>query len=620
MKTKGIPIWEQYLEHIVLGVAFLVLIGFTAMQFIGAPNAAEVPGVGKVGPAEIDGLLEDKAQEVASSISDPPIDLPQPAPVLANFQEMKAASISNSKSLAYVWEPRISPVAGEVAMVGSGAFVVPSIGAPFDVIGKQYFDTLTEEIVSEFPDLRKSLPEAAPYDISWITAAAKFNAQDILKQWSAGGPNGEVALPPRWYDNTVYFVDVRIEREELVGGKWVQSTMLEPIPGQLSYRADMQSRVDAAMRDQILSDVSTPAGKNSLLRPEFYAGAASAWAPPGQIEQAILAAGNEDPAIVDLKTKLARDRKELDRVKKRFEELGCPAEAPPKKDEPKRPGSGSSAPPPTPGGGEGAGSGGGRQIGTTKPPPTEENNERQCRGLRARLKTLTEQVTRVEEQLAKLQAEAPAVAEVVEEVEQLDEIAIWGHDINIRPGNVYRYRFVVEIYNPLFLRANDLLPAQKQLAEQFAIASAASDWSAPITAEPPLRLFVTNARPAEQSTALGQLPSGSAVAEVYRFRDGRWWQKGFNVQPGERIGAVDGKQSPVDYSTDWFVLDVVPEVAVDANQMSQGLGAIVLLQSLTDEGVLQTRLPRHDINDAERAYLRQEVQASKPADTVASTK
>ena len=32
MKTKGIPFWEQHLEHIVLGVAVLVLIGFTAMQ------------------------------------------------------------------------------------------------------------------------------------------------------------------------------------------------------------------------------------------------------------------------------------------------------------------------------------------------------------------------------------------------------------------------------------------------------------------------------------------------------------------------------------------------------------------------------------------------------------
>lgn len=617
MKTKGIPIWEQYLEHIVLGIAFLVLIGFTAMQFIGSPNTVEVAGVGKVGPGEVDRLLESKALEVSQSIGGDAIDLPQPSPVLVKFEESKSASLSGQKSLAFVWEPKISPVASEIVTVGDGAFVVPTIAAPFEPIGKQYFDTLPEEVVAEFPDLRKSVPSAAPYDISWITAAAKFNALDVLRQWGSTGPNGEVALPPRWYDNTVYFVDVRIEREELVGGQWVQSILLEPIPGQLTYRAEMADRVDAAMRDQILSDVSTPAGMNSLLRPEFFVGAAGAWAPPREAEQGVLGVVNEDPLVTDLKIKLTRDRKELERVKKRFEDLGCPPEAPPKKDEPNRPGQ--PTPPLVPGGGEGAGSGGGRQIGSTKPPQTEETNERQCRGLRARLKTLNQQVARLEEQLAKLQAEAPE-PEVVEEVERLDEIVIWGHDINIRPGGVYRYRFVVEIYNPLFLRGNDLLPAQKQLAEQFALASAASDWTAPITAEPPLRLFVINARPAEHNTGLGQLPTGSAVAEVYRFRDGRWWQKGFSVQPGERIGGVDAKQSNVDYSTDWFVLDVVPEVAAESSQMSQGLGAVVLLQNLVDDGVLQIRLPRQDLHDPERAYLRQEVQAAKAADTVASVK
>jgi hypothetical protein len=622
MKTKGIPIWEQYLEHIVLGVAFLVLVGFTAMQFVGSPNTVEVAGVGKVGPSDVDQVLESKAQEIAGTIQGPAVNLPDPVPVLAKFEESKGASISPSPALKFVWEPRISPVAGDTLTIRDRLFVVPAIAAPFDPINKQYFDTLPEETVAEFPDLLKVLPSSAPYDISWITAAAKFNAQDILRQFGSVGPNGEAPLPPRWFDSTVFLVEVRIEREELVDGKWGQSTLLEPIPGQLSFRTEMAGRVDASTRDLILSEVSTPAGRNSLIRPEFYTGAAAAWAPPGEVHEAVAAAANEDPAITDLKNKLARDRKEHERIKKRFEELGCPAEEPPKPDAPK-PGT---QPPPargggSAGGGEGAGSGGGRQIGSGPAKPTTPSNERECRRLRAKLKNLTEQIARVETQLAELEAAAPQVEEAPpEEAERLDEMVIWGHDINIRAGATYRYRFVVEVYNPLFLRANDLMSAQKHMAEQFALASAASEWSMPITADPPLRLFVTNARPAAQNTGLGQLPAGSALAEVYRFRDGRWWQENFSVQPGEQIGGVKGKQASVDYSTDWFVLDVVPEIAVDAEELSKGLGAVVLLQSLSEEGVTQRRWPRDDAADPERAYLRQEVQAAKTSDTVAKVK
>lgn len=618
MKTKGIPIWEQYLEHIVLGVAFLVLVGFTAMQFIGSPNAVEVVGVGKVGPGEIDRILEVKAQEISGSIQQDAVKLPDPAPVLAKFAERKDAPVSPKPVLQYAFGPKISPVASEALPIADRLFVVPSIAAPFDPILQQYFDTLNEETVSEFPELAKVLPSTAPYDITWITAAAKFNAAEVLKQFGSVGPNGEAPLPPRWYENTVFFIDVRIEREELVAGKWQQSTLLEPIPGQLTFRPHITGRVDAAMRDQILGHVSTPVGRNAVIRPEFYTGAAAAWAPPSDEEQVVTAATEEELAILDLKAKLARDRKELERVQKRFTELGCPAEEPPKQEGPKP---GAPAPPRTgggAGGGEGFGSGGGRQVGGPAKPATP-TNERECRGLRNKLKRLKEQVERVEGELAKREAAAPAKDEIqADEPERLDDLLIWGHDINIQPGRTYRYRFVVEIFNPLFLRGNELLPAQRHLAEQFTLASAASEWSAPIVADPPLRLFVTNAKPV--GTALGQLPAGTASAEVFRFRDGRWWQESFTVQPGERIGGVKGRQSTIDYSTDWFVLDVLPDISADQNELAQGLGAIVLLQSLSEDGVTQTRMPRMDASDPERAYLRQEVQAAKSADSVASIK
>src|SRR5262245_22167108 len=107
MKTKGIPIWEQYLEHIVLGVALLVLVGFTAMQFIGSPNSVEVAGSGNVGPADVDHLLEAKAQEIGGKIGDEVVALSAPTPVLPAFEEKKRASITPRPALQYALAPRI---------------------------------------------------------------------------------------------------------------------------------------------------------------------------------------------------------------------------------------------------------------------------------------------------------------------------------------------------------------------------------------------------------------------------------------------------------------------------------------------------------------------------------
>ena len=61
MTTKGITIWEQHAEKIVLGIAAVAAIGLAAKQFIGEPNAVSTPA-GTISPAEIDGRLQSEAE------------------------------------------------------------------------------------------------------------------------------------------------------------------------------------------------------------------------------------------------------------------------------------------------------------------------------------------------------------------------------------------------------------------------------------------------------------------------------------------------------------------------------------------------------------------------------
>ena len=60
MKTKGITIWEIHAEKMVLAVAIGVAGFLGVRQFIGQPNAVDIPGA-RVSPGEVDGLLEDEA-------------------------------------------------------------------------------------------------------------------------------------------------------------------------------------------------------------------------------------------------------------------------------------------------------------------------------------------------------------------------------------------------------------------------------------------------------------------------------------------------------------------------------------------------------------------------------
>ena len=69
MKTKGITIWEKHAEKFVLALAFVAAGAFTALQFIGEPNAVST-SVGEVGPGEIDGLLQTRAEELLAKLRD----------------------------------------------------------------------------------------------------------------------------------------------------------------------------------------------------------------------------------------------------------------------------------------------------------------------------------------------------------------------------------------------------------------------------------------------------------------------------------------------------------------------------------------------------------------------
>jgi len=634
MKTKGIPFWEQHLEHFVLGAAVLVFLAFTALQFLGNPNAVQV-GTATYTPQDVDERLRVKADEIDSKLSTPgatAATIPDPVQLMPVFENQLMASIVPGPTLPAL-AANITPSQGLEKITTGVPFMVAQVAAPFEARTQQFMDTLLPETIEQFPELKETTPEA-PYDITWVTPSAKFNIGAVRKQFMEKGPQGESPLPTAWHNNRADILDVKVYREELTDGTWTERTLIKHIPGQFSVRDRLASSVDRTIAIELLTQVADPATRQDVIQPEFYIGKVPAWVAPTKAQLELLAAdagkappaGEDDNPLPGLQRRLAALKANVDRVKKKMQEISCSE----KPDEPGDSGRGGAT-----GGGRGGDAGGGSSggggpgLGTgggggLRTPSGGPKNNIECDKLRKQLNRFNENVARLEADIAKLQPEVPVTPEPVEVVEESieelpDEILIWAHDINVTPARTYRYQFVVELYNPLFGHKADLIAEQHALADQFTMVSQVSEWTDPVTVNSPLQVFITAARLPQEGNPLAG--GSTAAAEVYRFRDGKTWMERFTLQLGDRVGgeteAKAGAATAMNFSTDWFLLDVTPNVLANKDDVRDGYGALALLQNLTSGELMQVRNPRVDLSSPERIRLKDEVDLAKVTAEVA---
>jgi hypothetical protein len=126
-----------------------------------------------------------------------------------------------------------------------------------------------------------------------------------------------------------------------------------------------------------------------------------------------------------------------------------------------------------------------------------------------------------------------------------------------------------------------------------------------------VRFFVTRAIVADGSLALG-----SAQVEVYKLLGGQWRKSETSVQPGERIGRIDNKGAqPVDFTTQYFVIDVVEDLDTSRGPSTAGKDrrpGLVVVGSITGTGT-EVRFPYTDYEAPDRLKLRAQADAAAPA-------
>lgn len=195
----------------------------------------------------------------------------------------------------------------------------------------------------------------------------------------------------------------------------------------------------------------------------------------------------------------------------------------------------------------------------------------------------------------------------------MDELLVWGHDLDVKPGRTYQYRCVARVYNPFFGKGNQLVKEQEAsgLPASFTLDSASSDWSQPITVSPDVRYFVTRAIVGD-----GALGTGTASVEVYKLLGGQWRRAELSVQPGERIGKPDDRGgSTVDFGTDFYLVDVVEDLDPSRSEGSsrERRAGMAVIASMSTAGSMDIRVPAEDLESPDRMRLKEQADAAKTA-------
>ncbi|MCH7547669.1 MAG: hypothetical protein IID30_14820 [Planctomycetes bacterium] len=633
MKIKGITIWEQYVEFFVLAIAAVVFVGFTVMQFIGDPNKI-TQGPDSYSPRDVDQILLYEATRLSAGLEPDaisPVLFASHEPVLPEFEALLRSSISPEPTLSRLFAYHTLPDADEVTEAGK-RYIEPGISAPYQLVIKQSFDALLPETIDEHEELRSRFPEE-PYDIQWLTVAARFNVADVLAQYQKEGEDGELPFFENWYGGHIDILDVILEREERQDGKWGNLTVLKPIPGQPTFRDQIEGDINVQGKDRILNELSNPLMQNAIIRPEFLPTLGD-WLPPDPGEDII----EDEPEIIPpeleeqwrLEDNLRKTKAKHARISMKLEELG--GELEPSKSTPAgQTGAGRGGGSGRGGiGGLGGGGGGGgtpRGEGRTGGSISDKANENRRIGMTKRKRRLEKEIANLESKLAKFGKNLPA-DEQLEEEESPDEITVWAHDLTIESGKEYRYRLSIKVYNPVFAKKLHLPDDQHVRADQITLSSATSPWTEPELADEWLKLFVVNAsnpnRNQNQQRVLGGLRLGDARADIFRFQYGRWWRASFSIEPGDRIGGMrpqrinGGVPFDVDFNTDWFLLDVIDEVDAPKEDQDRGYAASVLIQSIRDPETIVQRFPKIEANSRNRRRLLQDVDLADLASEVAA--
>ena len=522
MKLKGINLFEQHVDKIVVGVVAAAALGVVAMQFLTEPNKVTI-GKDTLPPARAYEPVKNAAVDLLGRVNSETPPLPEAAKTdaLSRFKSDLKRGVAPSPTLTAMGPVLALGAASEDMGTGgaSGPVAAMVIPAPVETVARAFAGTVDPLEVIAHPELKKILPKEQPFDLFAVSVECKFDGT-AFKQALQTDPDGSGpvrAMPLGWVKDTMEIVGVETEREQLGdNGEWGKATIIAPIPG----RPDLLGEFRKSVRS--VGDVSPmiqqiQARADDVQRPDYYTLIAGpTWQPPSEASDGMSLSQRQD-AITAKINKIDEQvegwRRQLARQTKEAAAPRTPAG-------------------PSEGGRGGKGGGGGNEAPAAPSKPTGGKAKENPIDVKIN-KALAdrEKLVKDKEELAELMASGGTKKTVADSLRptllENPKVRLWTHDVGAEPGATYRYRVRIVTNNPFFGRDAALAPAQKELAKQPLSIGAWSDWTEPVTVDRKSYYFVTSA-----SDRDGMGPARASV-ELMEFYYGFYRQAKVGVAPGD---------------------------------------------------------------------------------------
>ena len=606
MRKGSINIFELHIEKAVLGLAGAFMIYMVVAYLLGSPNVVEYRNQ-EVGPDQLDAEILASAEGLDQQIARA-MDGYEPESVENTSDELKqrfAAGLLDDQPdtepavpatlrRSVPWGPQLSAEEAKPD-TSRGAVVLVTPQAPTRPVVQtgRCRAVLEPYVLSAEEDSRATAAAEEPdvSEISWVTVAAYWDLDAQRARQIEAGYSPGTARP--------YFAGTAVERQELLPtGEWSQWEAVKPglvmpqvkIPkpeyDELSGRIINKGAI-GAMFTEIQGE------QLELAQPRFpVIERGDAWfIPPleGYTEEdrkRKLAAIKREQEKKEDDTLAARDDRPKDRDRGRGGGGGIMMSGGGGDDRRDRPG------------GRGMTGPGGRPGGAREddngPSKADIRKQSQLDYLAAKTafldhnyaeaKQLAEKITEDDDVKGRVKNDAKSLLERAESMLELaeynglergsslrsegptvvtnpdsehkHEFAVWLHDDTVTPGKAYRYRLRVDLWNRYVSRPEKL--ANPEDARRVVLESEWSEPSDPITAAPRTQFFVTRGQPGKETVRV----------DVWKWHDGWWVGKDFEVGIGEEIGGpatiqsdeLDENDRPkreeIDFSTGAVVLDI----------------------------------------------------------------
>ena len=648
MPANELGFFQKHTEKIALALGVGVLVGAGATQFLlGQPNAVTIDGQ-QVGPGEIAAKVRTQVDRLQTKLNDSKsvIEAFEAPAYNANFAKLYDRPVADGPLPAVITDGGLE---GSLAVIDSPDYPTKALASPPVAINLVMnagngvlADAADGREGQQVQALRQIIGDQRPADFPYVSIRGDFPIAEYRERLeNAGSSDAERIDKSLWSRRlAVAAVYLMRERQDPSTGAWGEPRVIRPLPGQFGVLPDDRPQLSREEADGLEQKILEQ--QDVIRREPFPRLANGPWTPPS--------ADNRMFTAEELKQKKDLER-DLENMNRRLDRMLNPDGG----NTTRRPGARTRT---ARGAGEDdvygddppAGYGGGpAATGRTPRSRTSgtSSRDRAAERLLQQQENLQKQIQEKQTELNNLlgiDEEAAAVAGnsgaaggyggyggdpsgdalygdggynddppvgygsgygggarggPAAAADGPDELRVWAHDLTCKPGDTYRYKLVVAMFNPLYRQTR--LP-RKQLKENYdrvSIGPSPSDldtapWSPPVQLDPKYFYFATS----------GNKDEKRAEFEVWTIFNGIWETGSFPEVPGNEIGGVATTAVP------GGVPMSVGKILLDVDAVNSSVGGSTQIRTLVldqTSGEIEGRLVSAD----RRSELRERLESER---------